>query len=115
MLGADADLGLTLLRRSARAEDAAAILAALQPSADADANHAIARDVVELLERNLFVREPRLALFVYAHSPCKVCRGEAVMWLLQRNACPDWLRDEARHDALQQTREACSGRLPSAP
>lgn len=103
---------LELLHRSARPEDADAIVAALHPVDDADDRHAILSTVLDLLEDGM-VSDPRLALAIYEHTPCGNCRFKALLQL-GRDACPPWLLEEGAHDAEERIREFCT-RAASPP
>lgn len=108
VLSTDITVGLTLLRKNARSEDAGAIFNMLAPISDADLQHSVVSDVVRLLKENDCVRDRRLALYVYEHSPCTNCRGDAVELLLKWKQCPDWLLEEGQFDASEEIRGACS-------
>lgn len=100
----DTSTGLELLRRNAHREDTAVLVERLEPIADVCAQHAVAFDVLQLLEGIPDIREPALALYVYEMSPCQNCRGSAVRHLLAWEACPDWLRSEGHFDASEEVR-----------
>lgn len=106
-LSFDVTMGLALLRKNARAEDARALMAALRPVSDVDLQHSLVSGAVDLLKQNGIVREPGIALYVYENSPCMNCRGDAVKLLLDWGSCPPWLRDEGAFDASEEIRAAC--------
>jgi hypothetical protein len=107
-LSFDVSVGLTLLRKNARADDAPALVEALQPISDVDLRHSVVSDAVDLLEQNANIREPLIALYVYENSPCMNCRRDAVKMLLEWESCPSWLREEGVCDASEEIRDACS-------
>lgn len=46
----------------------------------------------------------RLLITLYENSPCSVCRGSLVEWIMERKAAPDWLLTEIAWDCDTDTR-----------
>jgi len=46
-------------------------------------------------------REPML--LAYEHSPCSICRSDAVEVLISINSLPNWMREECKYDANRTT------------
>jgi hypothetical protein len=91
--------GTEMLQLSGRSEDSAAILSTLARNHPGEENHEVLSNLIQLLEKNDAIREPRIPLYVYEFSPCMRCRERAVEALIQWGACPQWLLDEAAQDA----------------
>jgi hypothetical protein len=104
LLHADISTALDLLGLNAQTEDADAILRVLKPFDDDDVQHAVVSGLRDLFD-NPLIREPQLGMYVYQYSPCMNCRCLAVKYLIRLDACPGWMREECRDDALEEIRE----------
>ncbi|MEY2933758.1 MAG: hypothetical protein RL033_4507 [Pseudomonadota bacterium] len=104
-LQVDLPLALTLLRENAIQEDIEAMVGALRPVADRDAEHEVVCGLNELLRDNGRVRAPALASYVYERSPCMECRQKAVEVLEAQGLTPPWLRVECSRDASERVRK----------
>ena len=51
---------------------------------------------------------------LYEKGPCSLCRNACVEMLVEHNALPDWMRDEARFDADEETRRLFQSQEESA-
>jgi hypothetical protein len=98
------DLGITLLRLSARGEDEAAILSAIMADNSDDPHNAL-HSLVNLITEHPSLRAPWLALHAYEHSHCMHCRCSAFKTLVKWQACPEWVRHEAASDADPEIRK----------
>jgi hypothetical protein len=112
----DAQVGLEILRGSAQAEDAAALLGALVSlrSADPGRLHAAESTALEMLEEHPDLSGAAIALEIYAQSACAHCRGRAFEHLLELRACPQWVIDECAKDGFEWIREVAVRGLPQA-
>ncbi len=66
--------------------------------------HDILSDLNHVLERHPTADAEQLALISYFHTPCQYCRYYAARLLLTQRVAPQWLLDECRHDAGEETR-----------
>jgi hypothetical protein len=73
------------------------------PADDNDCHDAL-RDVSDLLQESAVADVQPLGAMVYSTTPCAQCRFFVASLLRERNAVPDWLREEARLDAEADTR-----------
>ncbi len=104
----DPSTGLKLLQKSARDEDAEAIVAALARHDIEDDPHELLMDVTKFLESQISIQDPRLPLFVYEFTPCMYCRSDAVNFLMKWNKCPAWLLEEIAKDGDEDIRKLVS-------
>ena len=58
-----------------------------------------------VLEKNSEADCSRLAVIVYAETPCENCRFFAVRLLHTRKAMPDWMREECKYDSAEDCRQ----------
>jgi hypothetical protein len=72
---------------------------------DLNFRHWMLSDLVHVLEENQQADCRELALIAYFHNPCSYCRYHAAELLRDRQAAPQWLIDECRWDANEETRE----------
>ena len=98
---------LETLRSSALPEDAARIHQALIDQALPEDLHEVVYPIVKLLSSNRTLDPSLLSLFVYFESPCSRCRADAVAALVHGKCAPQWLLQEALHDAFPAVRDAC--------
>jgi hypothetical protein len=112
----DAGVGIEILRSSAQAEDAAALLGALVSLRGADPGrlHAAESTALEMLEELPDLPGAAIALEIYAQSACAHCRGRAFEHLLELRACPQWVIDECAHDGFDWIREVAVRGFPQA-
>ncbi len=112
----DAQVGLEILRSSAQAEDADALLRALVSlrSADPDRLHGAESTALEMLEDCPGLPGAAIALEIYEQSACAHCRGRAFEHLLELRACPQWVVDECANDGAEWIREVAIRGLPQA-
>lgn len=113
LLPEDMTAALQLLRRNALPDDASAVLQNLGHVADVHDRHDVCSTINQLLTDSPTVRDSRLALYVYEHSPCRHCRCSAVKHLCTCKTCPAWLLDEGRFDASEEIR-ALVGQVSAA-
>ena len=76
---------------------------------DDDELHWVLRNVVKLLDAHPEADATQLGVVAYAATPCGECRSFAADVLADRDAAPDWLREECRHDADEECRRAFEG------
>jgi len=96
--------GVNALALTAREEDAGAILLALETHAWDDDRHALLGGILDLMEKGPRLQSRELALTVYELTPCMHCREKGLKLLLDWNACPGWVREEAACDAKDSIR-----------
>ena len=82
------------------------LLAGLKLPSENDELHWLLRDIVRVLEAHPEADASRLGVFAYAKTTCGECRFYAAEVLDDRDAAPDWLRKECRHDAGKKCRAA---------
>lgn len=106
---------LPLLRNNYRSGDHRLIERQLRISDDSDEVHRLVSDLVDVFEANPSPDARLSMLFVYEHSPCSNCRGDAVKILIAWGSAPDWLLEECWFDADECIRDAVvqSGSPPS--
>ena len=98
---------LELFHESVRPEDMAAILEALdspQVRGDIDFRHSVSLELIRLLEGP--APDLDVALWVYEHSPCMICRQGAVKVMSGMPDFPEWVARECRQDASGDIRKA---------
>jgi hypothetical protein len=99
-----------LLKHSQAAGDLSRVAQLLRPlSGDSD-THSLVYDVLEVVKANTAPDATDALIFVYEQSPCSNCRHDAVEHLVSLETLPAWIEEEARFDALEETRAL----LPSA-
>ncbi|PQO45209.1 hypothetical protein [Blastopirellula marina] len=91
--------------RNFRSGDETRLLSAISQSPDGDQRHRVLMKVHDLLEENPNADVSRLGLWSYRHNPCSFCRESLVRLFSSRKNAPQWLREEARYDANQETRQ----------
>jgi hypothetical protein len=67
--------------------------------------HWLLMDVTKILEQNSEADPTQLGVVVYALTPCENCRYHAAKLLFNHRACPEWLKEECRHDSAEERRE----------
>jgi hypothetical protein len=67
--------------------------------------HSLLMDVNRVLEKNSQADCSRLAVIVYAETPCENCRFFAARLLHARHVMPDWMRAECRYDSAKDCRQ----------
>lgn len=82
------------------------ILEAIVLSEFETVNHSLFQEALDVLKLNSNSDPSQLALAAYRHTPCTLCRSQAVERLVDRNLAPEWLLDECRDDACETCREA---------
>ncbi|WP_437200974.1 HEAT repeat domain-containing protein [Planctomicrobium sp. SH664] len=95
--GTGGDL-IRLLVRNFQREDEHRICDGLSLPHHEDERHRVLSDIVDLLEQNPESACLRLALAVYASTPCSVCRAHVVQLLQKQGEVPDWLAEEFQDD-----------------
>lgn len=103
-----------LLRRSGLADDTAPLLAALgRPAtmADDDEVHGVGSALRDLVTENSKMRDPRLPLWIYEATPCRICRFHAVEIMAERSILPRWIAEECLSDAYEDTRAIAAKHL----
>ena len=83
------------------------ILESLELPPDENDLHGLLMDVNIVLEKNPEADCSKLAVIVYALTPCENCRFAAVKLLHSRRVMPEWVREECRYDSG----EDCMGYL----
>lgn len=120
---ADAAQISEILARNAGPGDAAVVEAAWPRRAGVEARHDWAHGVTRMLVPlvtngadgpNGSAWHP-LLVRVYETSPCRTCRGTALVGLLRRDAAPDWMLRESLLDADEAVRSAARGALREQP
>ena len=82
------------------------LLAGLKLPSEYDGLHWLLRDIVRVLEAHPEADASRLGVLAYATTTRGECRFYAAEVLDDRDAAPDWLREECRHDACKECRAA---------
>lgn len=100
----DRFFGMLFIRNYA-AGDENLILEALELPDDVNELHWLLMDVIKVLENNKKADPSKLALIVYAHTPCENCRCDAVKLLQTHDVVPDWLRAECQYDSSEECRK----------
>jgi len=97
---------INLLNGNYQPGDETAILALLEKGLPEDEFHlhSIGMTIYNIAEKNGDSVIP-LLLWAYEEAPCTHCREDFFRELLRRQAAPDWMRDEARYDCREETRE----------
>jgi hypothetical protein len=85
--------------------DLPTINAALINSDDSNSRHRITMAIKDLYQNQQPIGIDETLLLVYEHGPCGFCRYQAVKWLMEINALPDWIKQECRFDANSEIRE----------
>ena len=103
-LPSDPRVRLEGLTGCAHLDNAEAVLAALVSMHGKhdlhDLHHAFSW-ALDLLKESPEVRDARIPLHIYEHTPCMSCREDAVMLLDAWQACPRWIVDECAHDGSE--------------
>lgn len=94
-----------LLVRNYAKGDETLLLDAMELPSDVNQLHWLLMDVVKVLENNDEADPSKLAVVVYAHTPCTNCRFHAARLLHAKKVAPDWMRAECRHDASEECRK----------
>lgn len=85
--------------------DHEALEAALPAEAEVNHLHGVSQDLLQVAQAQ---SDPELAgclRWVYEHSPCSLCREQAVRELLERERAPEDLLRECLHDVSAETRK----------
>jgi hypothetical protein len=109
------DRAFSLFHRSARNGDSRLLLEILRnrfQDKDFGDPHYVFILPLRFFRDNPGLTEPLMMLFVYEHSPCRVCRSEAFRMMMERGICPDWVLEEAPWDAMPGIREMAAGAQP---
>lgn len=101
---------ITLLHSNLEPGDEPRILAALRPAEDRNDLHRQCWWLVGK-EKGRPHWPASLVIWGYEHTPCELCRNDAVRHLLERNEAPRWLLEEACEDSDEQTREQARAAL----
>ncbi len=72
---------------------------------DPDDLHDVVLDLISLFFKRPEGRWQPHAEWVYEHSPCSMCRGSAVDWLVEHGVLPETIREEGAYDAEPDVRE----------
>lgn len=81
------------------------LLESLELPPDEGERHSLLMDVNRVLEENTEADCSRLAVIVYAETPCENCRFFALRLLDTRQVMPDWMREECRYDSAEDCRQ----------
>lgn len=95
---------LCLFRKNYRQGDWRLIEDVLRLPGDDYELHEILSDLLEVFEANKVEESCNPMMLVYEHSPCGICRGNAVKALIDLARAPDWVLEECRFDADEETR-----------
>lgn len=97
---------LELFRANYRDGDTPTIMNALFVPDDPEERHSVCWSLLNIFEDTpgRDVLDPML--FVYEHTPCGVCRERAIKILQREGVLPNWVAEEARHDAYSYTFDA---------
>lgn len=115
LAGGDKDSAFRLLHRSAVNSDSLLLLELLRglwQDGKIYDPHLVFVASLDIAKDNANLLEPTVLLFVYEHSPCRVCRREAFRLMMERGIQPDWVLEEARWDAMPGIREMAAGAQP---
>ncbi len=81
------------------------ILNALErANTDTEGMHRLGLSALRVCEANPDTRLAQLAIFIYRTNPCTLCRRDIVEWMKDMDCLPDWIANECRYDALDETR-----------
>lgn len=100
---------VNLFQSNYRSGDHRLIEDALRPLDDADKTHNLIGSLLDVFKANSTTEGRVPLLFAYEHSPCAICRMDAVQLLVGQGLVPAWLREECRFDANEEMRELVSG------
>ncbi len=95
---------IPLLTRSYLEGDHEIIENALCMIDDVDERHALLYDVLDLFEVNRVVGAAGSLIYVYEYTPCTNCRLRALELLTTLERLPDWIAEESKLDASEETR-----------
>jgi len=85
--------------------DEAIIISALERiNADPDELHFIGMSALRVCEANPDIRLAGIASFIYRSNPCTLCRRDILEWMEDVGCLPQWIANEARFDASEETR-----------
>ncbi|QDU41052.1 hypothetical protein Mal4_54170 [Maioricimonas rarisocia] len=98
-----------LLERNYVSGDEDRVLDAMAIPEEAFPRHSLLMDVLKMLEANPGADCSRLAVVIYANTPCQMCRRGAAALLHDRDVAPPWLIEECADDAEEATRELFGG------
>ena len=98
---------LDLLTRNYRSGDEQIALDILQSVTDSDRNtrHRVCFETEEFITAHPSDLSVTIAILIYETTPCSCCRGRAIKILVALNALPKWIREEAKFDTDETTRE----------
>jgi hypothetical protein len=88
-----------LLESNWREGDGSILEKMLEMTVDADTIHSIGFSVKDIAKKCDTAELELPLLLLYEEGPCSLCREDVVKWLLRRDALPNELRMECRHDS----------------
>lgn len=96
---------LRLLINNHRFGDWTMIRSALRDFSDSGDMHTVLMTLHDIYGEMDSPEATEPLMTVYEHSPCSMCRHDAVKALLKLNALPDWIREEVLFDSHSDTRD----------
>ena len=81
------------------------ILFALERFRDLDYYHSLCLETKVFEEAHPSSLSARIMEVMYENDPCSLCRERHVERLIELNALPEWIREEAEFDAVEDTRK----------
>ena len=85
------------------------IIVALERITNPNYYHSLGMDVRDFERAHPSPLSTKMMTLLYRDNPCSFCRNTAVERLVELNALPAWIRDEAMYDAAEHTRKLASG------
>ena len=98
--------GVDMLLSNFEPGDEALLTGLLTTPRDVNELHWMGMGTLDVLKANPSADAAPVLLALYEHGPCTNCRMDAIEWLGQLGALPDWLLEECRYDASEYLREA---------
>jgi hypothetical protein len=99
---------ISLFANNCEPGDEHRILESLELPPDENDLHGLLMDVNIVLEKNPDAECSKLAVIVYALTPCENCRFAAMRLLHGRRVMPEWIREECRYDSGKDCRQLVS-------
>jgi hypothetical protein len=96
---------ISLLANNYERGDEERILESLDLPSDEGDLHGLLMDLNIVLEKNPEADCSKLAVIVYALTPCENCRFFAVRLLHSRQVIPEWVREECQYDSGEDCRQ----------
>jgi len=97
-----------MLNTNYKAGDEAKVLPALERTDDFDYYHSLCLETRIFEKAHPSSLSAQIMEVMYENDPCSLCREGHVERLIELNALPDWIREEAEFDAVEDTRKLVS-------